>query len=252
MNLRKDFGHRVKSTGKLFLTLTILYATSLLALGTWWLYLIVKYGEKISELTGESGSNIAKMVKWEGATFFTLLVLLSASLLFLYWKDQKKTKGLQAFYASMTHELKTPLASIKLQSEVLKEKLEPTEGRIQTLMGRLVEDTNKLETQMDKILQLSRIEGGGNLNLSGLNFKEMWNNCLKRYAENLSVTGEVPKDIFIQGDELALSLILRNLFENTFTHSGSKSATIQFEETPENTVFIYKMHSLLAFVCYCC
>lgn len=232
----------MKKTSKLFLILSFLYATLILALGSWWLYLIVKYGEIIAGLTGEKGGNIAKMVKWEGATFLTLLILLSTSLIFLYWKDQKKTKGLQAFFASMTHELKTPLASIRLQTEVLKEELEEQElsPRGQTLMERLLEDTNKLETQMDKILQLSRIEGGGVLNLSTMNLQEVWENSLKRWANEIHIEGEISNDVFIQGDEFALSLIFRNLFENTLTHTPEAKAHISIQKEEDRVHFDYR------------
>ena len=231
----------MKESSKLFVILSFLYALLILALGSWWLYLIVKYGEIIAGLTGERGSNIAKMVKWEGATFFTLLILLSVSLIWLFYKDQKKTKGLQAFFASMTHELKTPLASIRLQTEVLKEELEEENlsQRGQTLLGRLIEDTNKLETQMDKILQLSRIEGGGVLNLSDLNFHEVWQASLKRWAENLTIIGDIPQDLWVRADEFAFTLILRNLFENTKNHTKESKAKIEIQRIDDKVHFSY-------------
>jgi len=90
------------------------------------------------------------------------------SSLFIF-KRPKKTKDLQVFFASLTHELKTPLASIKLQSEVIEESLNSNlDPLVHKLLRRLVQDTNKLETQMDKILQLSRIERGGELNLNSI------------------------------------------------------------------------------------
>lgn len=210
----------------------MLYAGIILALGSWWLYLIVKYGEKIAGITGDgSGANILKMVKWEGGTFLTFLILLSASLLFLYVKDQKKTKGLQAFFASMTHELKTPLASIRLQTEVLSEELSKNSDlRIERLVGRLIEDTNKMETQMDKILQLSRIEGGGNLNLGPVDLQELLENAKKRWGHSLNIDMNLCKDCEALADELALKLILRNLFENTLIHTREKEALITLKE----------------------
>jgi signal transduction histidine kinase len=221
----------MRQSGKLLLILSMLYAGIILALGSWWLYLIVKYGEKIAEITGEGGERTLKMVKWEGGTFLTLLILLSASLLFLYWKDQIKTKGLQAFFASMTHELKTPLASIRLQSEVLAEELEEnTDPKIERLVGRLIEDTNKMETQMDKILQLSRIEGGGTLNLITVDLRELLENAKKRWGHSLKISMSLCEDCHIRGDELGLQLILRNLFENTLNHANSKEATISLTE----------------------
>lgn len=234
----------MKSSGKLLLTLSMLYAGIILALGSWWLYLIVKYGEKIAGITGDdSGERILKMVKWEGATFLTLLVLLSASLLFLYIRDQKKTKGLQAFYASMTHELKTPLASIKLQSEVLAEEAEKIANeKVKKIVGRLLNDTHKMETQMDKILQLSRLEGGGHFNLYPIDLNEVISVSKNKLGLNLDLDIEGPddvKDLQIKGDELALQLIFKNLFENTLNHSPKAKAKITIIDEGNTVKLLY-------------
>lgn len=254
----------MRSSGRLIIILSMLYAGIILALGSWWLYLIVKYGEKIAGITGdESGSRILTMVKWEGGTFLTLLILLSASLLILYIKDQKKTRGLQAFYASMTHELKTPLASIKLQSEVLQEEAESLKNdlkntKISKVVGRLISDTMKMETQMDKILQLSRLEGGGHFNLYPINLIETINNTLKKSGHPLAITftndGRDSPDspdteddqtlaantITIKGDELALELIFKNLFENTINHAKSAQVHISIKQGPGDISLTYE------------
>ncbi|CAN0007557.1 unnamed protein product [Chrysoparadoxa australica] len=220
----------MKKTNRIFFILTFLYAACILALGSWWLYLIVKYGEQVASITGTAGGNkVLTMVKWEGGTFLTLLILLSFSLMLLYIKDQRKTKGLQAFFASMTHELKTPLASIKLQAEVLSEDLEEKgDEKTNTLVKRLLQDTHKMETQMDKILQLSRIEGGGNLHLSQINLREVFEKAHKQWGSSINVEGQIPSDATILGDEFALSLIFRNLFENTRIHANGSKCNISF------------------------
>ena len=231
----------MKKTSNILLILSFSYSACILALGSWWLYLIVKYGEQVAKITGDGqGNKVLKMVKWEGGTFLTLLILLSASLLFLYLKDQKKTKGLQAFFASMTHELKTPLASIKLQAEVISETLENNyDEKIETLTKRILQDTQKMETQMDKILQLSRLEGGGTFPLVKINLKEIWETSLLQWGGKLTIEGDIPKTVFVLADELALGLIFRNLFENTVIHTNSTKCKIEVLVKPNHISFIY-------------
>jgi len=231
----------MKQTSRSLIILSFLYSTCILALGSWWLYLIVRYGEKVAQITGdETGERVLKMVKWEGGTFLTMLILLSASLLFLYLKDQRKTKGLQAFYAGMTHEMKTPLASMKLQAEVLEQEIKSLGNeRAQTLIGRLLDDAEKMETQMDKILQLSRLEGGGTFHLQPLNLSELWQRAASTYGKGLEISGDIPSELMILGDELALSLIFRNLFENTKNHSQSQKINISIEKDNSNISLKY-------------
>jgi signal transduction histidine kinase len=211
----------LKKTQRVFLLFSAIYFGFILSLGAWWLHLIVKYGEQVDALGGQvNGPSVAKMVKWEGATFFTVLILLSFSFVMLYLKDQKKTKGLQAFFASMTHELKTPLASIRLQAEVLHENIEEHEN---------------------KILQLSRLEGGGEINLIELDLKNELQQTLTRWSTHQEVSLVDFGTQIIRGDSFALELILRNLLENTKSHAGSSPATItvDIDQDPQFIIVNY-------------
>lgn len=245
----------MKQVSRLFLGLTFLYTLLICILGMWWLYLIIQYGEKLAAVAKlNDTSHIVAMVKWEGLTFLALLVLLTASLLFLYFKDLKKTKSLQAFFASMTHELKTPLASVKLQGEVISDTLERidlqklgTNSEYQAkihesmirLGTRLNEDANKLESTMDKILQLSRLEGGGELNLTTVNLKDAFENEFKRYGPDLQLVTKWNHQQNILADEFALSLIFKNLLENSSIHSNKKLITVETSESHEGINFLY-------------
>lgn len=177
------------------------------------------------------------MVAWEGGTFLVLLILLSGTLISYFLKDQKKTKALQAFFAGLTHELKTPLASMRLQAEVLKDVVEeerPSPERIKTLSTRMIEDAMNLETQMDKILQLSRIEKGGTLNISSVPLNKTISRLIDKFGGEIQMNFE-PTDpnVKIQADEFALELIFKNLFENTRIHSKGNKIRLSVEHNDE-------------------
>lgn len=211
--------------------LTFLWAITILLLGSWWLYLIFTYGTIIEKYTLNNGSfklnNFVSLIKWEGGAFLCLLILLSGTILFLFIKDQKKTKSLQAFFASLTHEMKTPLASIRLQADVIDEIVENSKlTQLDSLSKRLIEDTTKLEVQMDKVLQLSRIERGGNLNPIPIDlnyFKEV----IAKNGQLLQIELNTEKFSNFMADQMAFELILKNLFENTLIHTDQNHAKIQ-------------------------
>ena len=184
------------------------------------------------------------MLAWEGGSFLVLLMLLSISLLILYLKDQNKTKSLQAFFASLTHELKTPLASIRLQGEVINEILdEKKDPALDRLIGRLIDDTAKLEAQMDKILQLARIERGGELSLTSVALVPFIKNLAKTWVPNHEVEIQgIHSSAFIDVDEFALSLIVKNLLENTRIHTTSKKIVIKISEDQQRIKFSYFDH----------
>lgn len=215
----------MKSSSKSLMILSSLWLLTLLLLGSWWFYLMLNFDGVTSHL---DKIKMSKMLIWEGSTFIVLLILISASLLHFYLRDLKKTKSLHDFFAGLTHELKTPLASIKLQGEVIGELIEQkNDPHLNKLLGRLTADTIKLETQMDKLLQLSRLERGGELNLTPVKIIPFINKTFKYWSKdlNLEIQSE-NQNIEILADEFALELILKNLFENTKNHSNNKTINI--------------------------
>ncbi len=215
-------------TRKWFYSLTLLWVLLLLSLGSWWLYLVFKLHASLSDLNLPelgSQSRFLNMMKWEGSFFFIFLFLLGASLCYMYFRDMKKSKSMQAFFSSLSHELKTPLASMRLQTEVIKDLIEDethSHDQLGQLAKRLIEDTYKLESELEKSLQLSRIEQDAVLSLVPISLDRY----LKRHMQkvNLKVDLDLPEDAqAVMADELALNVIFRNLFENTERHNPGSS-----------------------------
>jgi signal transduction histidine kinase len=206
----------------------------LLGLGSWWLFLVFKLHTTLSNLSlPQLGpqANFLNMMKWEGSFFFIFLLLLGASLFYMYFRDMKKTKALQAFFSSLSHELKTPLASMRLQVEVIKALIEDethSHEQLSQLAGRLVEDTAKLESELEKSLQLSRIEEDANLTLAPISLGRYLKRHQQKLASQLSLNLNISEDAQeVLADELALNVIFRNLFENTIRHNPtSKTVNI--------------------------
>ena len=219
----------MKDKTKLLFTLSLLWAFLILAIGAWWSYLLLK------------GGQTTQMIKWEGGTFFVLLILLSGTLLFLYLKNMRKTKSLQAFFSSMTHELKTPLASIRLQADAIDSYIKSLDHKVlKTLSNRMIEDTQNLEVQMDKILQLSRIEQGGNLNPTIVNLERFLDHSIKKMGQDLEINFNFEEDtLHVMADEFALELILKNLLENTKRHSNINKIDISTTKTPQGITLSY-------------
>lgn len=231
----------IEDSSRLLFLLSLVWALVLFLIGAWWIYLLSNF-ENI--LAHTDRVRVSKMIIWEGGSFLLLLILLSISLLVLYVRNQKKTKALQAFFASLTHELKTPLASIRLQSEVINELLPAkNDSSLNKLASRLIEDTSKLETQMDKILQLSRIERGGELNLTTLKLIPFIQSIVKKLGGDLEVQIQsTTPDVVVVADEFALEIIIKNLLENTRHHTQSKKVDIAIVDDGKFVDMTYNDH----------
>jgi signal transduction histidine kinase len=214
----------LNKTKRWFYGLTFLWVILLLGLGAWWLYLVFSLHSSLSGLhLPELGDQerFINMIKWEGTFFFVFLCLLGGSLFGMYFRDMKKTKALQAFFSSLSHELKTPLASMRLQAEVIKDLIEDeshSHDQLSELTKRLIEDTYNFESELEKSLQLSRIEQNAPLSLASLSLERFLKHLQQKFAINLQFDF-APDTNEILADELGLKMIFRNLIENSKRHN---------------------------------
>jgi len=224
-------------------------------LGAWWGRLVLQQAHRIAELESQLGvsADLAqsywhktqRMLFWESGTFFALLSACSGLLLFIYWRDVQRSRSVSAFFASVTHELRTPLCSIRLHAESLANEL-PGHKLNNTLIRRLLEDTFRLEGQVERTLELARVEGGGPVFNQPLPLKSWVERFIQQWktdhptdylAEHLAdqpandltdcigkveIVSEID-DLVVNADPMALQVIFRNLFENSVKHSNFSS-----------------------------
>jgi signal transduction histidine kinase len=237
-------------TQRWFYALTLLWVVMLLGLGSWWLYLVFQLHERLSSLNipelGHEG-RFLNMMKWEGSFFFIFLILLGGSLFYMYLRDTRKTKAMHAFFASLSHELKTPLASMRLQAEVIKDLIEDenhSHEKLSQLSQRLVDDTHRFEGELEKSLQLSRLEQDGPLSLTAVDLERYLKRQQQKLSPQLQLELQLAADAReILADELGLQVIFRNLFENTQRHqSPQQKITIYTQLSGNMLELIYDDH----------
>jgi signal transduction histidine kinase len=207
------------------------------ALVIWWATVIERQAQRIASLEALNGaghdqieaqaSRTHVMLVGESSTFLALLLVISLLLAWLYWREHQRARSMQAFFASVTHELRTPLTSIRLQAEAIAEGEQRAE-----LARRLLEDSSRLESQIDKTLELARIEGGGPLSEQSIPL-HTWiarsvDGIAAAHGDRLDlrahVDGSVPP---VFADAAALQMILRNLVENSVRHSGTTPVNVR-------------------------
>jgi signal transduction histidine kinase len=220
-------------TPRWFYVAVILMGTLVLALGAWWLYLLSHFADQ-ALISSVEDERLWRMLKWEGSTFIVLLLFFAGALLYLHSRDLAKSRALQALFATLTHELKTPLASMRLQAEVLSEKMEDylssekneKAQKIKTLLERLILDGLYLESELDKGLQLSRVEQGGGYPLTEVDLLRLFKREYQQFAPHLTLNWNpenVPESLIVMADESALKMVWRNLLQNTLRHHSSPS-----------------------------
>jgi signal transduction histidine kinase len=167
--------------------------------------------------------------KWMYATEgIVMIILLFWGILWVYRTFEKSIKLNQQqnnFLLSVTHELKTPIASVKLYLEtLLKRDLDKEQQH--TILKNSINDTNRLRVLVDNLLLSAQLETNHYEPLmTQINLSELINKIIDKYAEPRNLQERIIKNIeqqvFITGDEFAIETIVINLLTNAEKYSDN-------------------------------
>jgi signal transduction histidine kinase len=155
---------------------------------------------------------------WEGGFFLVVLIAGMAILTRTLRHDTELRRRQQNFLAAVSHEFKSPLASMQLAAETLV--LRSPEADAKRLGQRILEDCERLLRMVDNLLDTTRIEEGQHrlrtekVNLAGAvaaiveSFEE------RAARHGVTIARQVPDALQLAIDRTALDTILRNLVDN--------------------------------------
>ncbi len=133
------------------------------------------------------------------------------------------------FVANVSHELKTPITTIKGYTETLLEGAVDDPETAEQFLRTVLSYSERMENLVNDLIQLSKIESGAfKIQKASVLLREVFEEAcgvFKRRAEDrgLLLRWEViPEDLSIEADPLRLGQILHNLLDNAvkFTEEG--------------------------------
>ncbi|NVK64355.1 MAG: hypothetical protein HWE22_07190, partial [Flavobacteriales bacterium] len=122
----------------------------------WWGYHIIDLTQEVAEKKGVLDKRVT-MIIGEGAVFLLILIVGIWYVRRSIIRDIKLSERQSNFLLSVTHELKTPLASNKLYLQTIVKRDLNKEQREQLLI-KAIEENDRLERMIDNILNASRLE----------------------------------------------------------------------------------------------
>jgi two-component system phosphate regulon sensor histidine kinase PhoR len=153
---------------------------------------------------------------------------------------QKKISQIKNdFINNMTHELKTPISTISLASQMLRDSsVSLSQSTVDHISGVIFDESKRLSIQVEKVLQMA-VFNEGKLKLK---FTQIDLNTLaETVASNFDIrvaneNGELKTDLqaknpFIKGDEVHITNVIFNLLDNAVKYSKSNP---QIELSTEN------------------
>ncbi len=163
------------------------------------------------------------MIFGEGIVFIISLVIGVWLINRGYNEEMKAEQQRSNFLLSITHELKSPLASIRLILETFK-KRDLEKGQIDKLSGSALQETERLHTLVNDLLLAARMETAYQPNPEMLDLQELiediFNKSKKRFPETTLHLDIQAADYKLFADKSGMTSVALNLVENAVKYSN--------------------------------
>ena len=195
----------------------------------------------IEKLYEDSESRINRVI-WEGSFFLLVLIIGIGILTVTIRREYDLRKRQQNFLAAISHELKSPLASIRISAEAIL--LDKPSSRYNKRINRVLSDVDRLLRMIDNLLDTSKIESGKvTIKKEKVYLKTVIESCISNFSEdlleNINISLNLDKELDIYSDRLILESIIANIIDNSIKScNAAKSSNIEIKGECKNNSII--------------
>lgn len=187
-------------------------------------YFGVYFPDKRSYLMGE-------MEIWTFSSAFLLMVISFFSYTIWLVVKQKRLSEIKTdFINNMTHELKTPISTIMLATEVLSEPdISKDSERLKSYASIIREENNRLKSQVEKVLEIASYDKKSEIDREAVDLNLVVKETAKRFetiikSRNADLILELEaENSIVTGDKTHLSNIVFNLLDNAIKYTPNKA-----------------------------
>jgi signal transduction histidine kinase len=205
----------------------------------WWAYHLIELTEELKQEPTEISKRIT-MIMGEGLVFFAILLAGIWKIRSSIRKELKLSQQQNNFMLSVTHELKTPLASNKLYLQtILKRELD--KDLRQDLLQKAIAENERLEALIDNILNAARLENQTfqservDIDLSVLISRIIERLDGKIQGNQSRIIADIAPSIHVVGDKLMLDAAISNLIDNALKYT-QETVHIQLLKAGDQTI----------------
>ncbi len=178
-------------------------------------------------------SNIfGKLTLWVGFSGLFLLTTVAAFIYILlgFFKQKRITEIKNDFINNMTHELKTPLSTISVASEVLMNlKVDDEKNRTNKYSTIIFNENQRMRKLVDQVLNVATIERGvlsiekEEIDINNTIYQVVESFCFETCSKPINVDYKfIDGNIEVKADKLHIRNILNNLVDNAVKYSGEQ------------------------------
>ena len=193
-----------------------------------WISWFLRNNRKLRDLAEKYGPELPQsgldwLVLTEGLVLL-IAILVGVYVIFLYWRRQTSLAREQRnFISQVSHEFKSPLASLQLHLETIRLR-KPEPEQLDSFLQTMLDDTVRLRGLVDNLLDASRLEQKRiRLDLKPENLSQLISEYFRQKApalpEKAKLSLDLAPDIHALIDCSAMQMVLRNLLENALLYS---------------------------------
>jgi signal transduction histidine kinase len=208
--------------------LAVAWLAFTVSLAGWWMIFGLRQSDILGKVARVPPADLAKvhaMLLGEGSTLIASLVAGGGAILYSIHRERRRHGAVEEFFAAFTHELRTSLASFRLQVESLQEDF-AERGEQSPLLDRLLKDSVRVQLQLDNSLFYAN-RNKGVLYIERLSLRRTVESIAPEFSD-LTVT--LDGDVEVLADARALESVLRNLFQNALVHGQAGAVDIRVVE----------------------
>lgn len=189
------------------------------------------------------------MFTGEGTVFLLLLIFGANYIRKAHERETAFNKQQENFFLSITHELKTPIAAMRLQIQTLQRK-GLDESQRQALLSAAISENDRLNQLIDNVLMASRLESNAAQNhFELINWTDLVKQTVNRYftqlLESKKIEINLMENIWVKGDAQTLTSVVINLIENAIKYSpSSKTVEVALHQTDHHAILLVKDQGL--------
>ncbi len=184
--------------------------------------LFVSFPDKSSAIVANLSATLASSVG-----LLLVLVFIFSYTLYAILKQKKISEMKTDFINNMTHEFKTPVATIMIASEALKDpEVTEDKARLKRLAGIIYDENVRLGSHIERVLSIARLEKGelnmenAEVDMNDLIMIVLDSMELQLQKRNAVITVNTnAENAVVFGDELHLSNVIYNLIDNANKYS---------------------------------
>ncbi|MBK5284208.1 MAG: HAMP domain-containing histidine kinase [Bacteroidia bacterium] len=170
------------------------------------------------------------MSLYSSFVFILIVIICFTYTLFILIRQKKLSDMKSDFINNMTHELKTPIATISVAADALRDTAPAAnETQIKYYSGIIRQENERMNAQVERVLQLARLDKKEmQLNKESVNLHELIRNAASTFlmqvekSEGILTEELTAKHPLINADTLHISNVIHNLLDNARKYSPER------------------------------